>query len=124
MQLIVDLNDRAELIETKDLIEQRLEALADTASVEELAREAVGRMGHKGRRVLKGMLEQYGADKRFTLKDASQTLRTPYDELRNVQYRSIGRVLDRPLMHKRWNGSENEYWFEADARTALLTALV
>jgi hypothetical protein len=69
------------------------------------------------------MLGQYGADQRFTLKDASQHLQTPYEELRNVMYRSIGRVLDEPLIRKQWNGSNNEYWFDPVARDALVAAV-
>jgi hypothetical protein len=123
MQLTVNFDERAELIEAKRLIEDRLEALASSTPLPELAQDAVARLGDKGRATLKSMLNQYGADARFTLKDASQHLRTPYGELRNVMYRSIGRVLSDPLMRKQWNGSSNEYWFDAAARDALLVAL-
>jgi hypothetical protein len=123
MQLIIDLNNRPDLIEAKGLIEDRLVALADETPLAELADEAVARLGDKGRSTLARMLGYYGADNRFTLKEAAQHLQTPYPELRNVMYRSVGRVLAEPLLRKQWTGSQNEYWFDAPARVALVAAL-
>lgn len=123
MELTIDLNNRRDLVFANRVVGEQLAALGEEGPLVDLARDAASRMGGKGRTVLQGMLEHYGADRRFTLKDASQHLRTPYDELRNVMYRSIGRVLAEPLIHKQWNGVSNEYWFDQAARDALLVAL-
>jgi hypothetical protein len=121
--LVTDLDSRSDLIFAKRLIGERLDALGEAESLAEMAEEAVGRIGTKGRSVLRSMLEHYDADERFTLKVAAQHLQKPYPELKDIMYRSIGRVLDDPLIHKRWSGTSNEYWFGSEARDALLAAL-